>query len=173
MMPLGAGVGRKSACLACREAFGFHEASIVAHTCNPSTPEMEAGGWKIQSHFQWYSKFKASAGYMRLCVPLPPPHTSTMITTPKPHFQHVHLRKVFVPSKGSPVEGAILTPSICFPILSSAGGFRVFIAHEQRWGMRTLYPQEKVSSSCAFIWLKANNVATQGYWPTYSLLLGG
>lgn len=40
----------------------------MAHTCNPSTWKVEAGGLEIWGHPCLYTRFKASLGYMRSCL---------------------------------------------------------------------------------------------------------
>lgn len=43
---------------------------VVAHTCDPSTPEAEAGGWQgVQGHRELQSEMKASLNcIMKLCL---------------------------------------------------------------------------------------------------------
>ena len=43
-----------------------HGINVVLHTCDPSTPEVEAKGLEVQGHPQGHSKCGASLGYVRL-----------------------------------------------------------------------------------------------------------
>lgn len=40
----------------------------VAHVCNPSTQEVEAGGSKVQRHPWLHSSFNDSLRYMKSCL---------------------------------------------------------------------------------------------------------
>lgn len=41
---------------------------MVAHACNPSIPEVGAGGSQVQGDLQLHSKYGVSMGYMRFCL---------------------------------------------------------------------------------------------------------
>ena len=47
---------------ACFRARHLYHLGVVVHTWNPSSWEMEAGGFKVQGHPQLQSEFKASLG---------------------------------------------------------------------------------------------------------------
>lgn len=40
---------------------------MVAHTCNPTTLEVEAGGLEVLGHVQLHTEFIASLKYMGCC----------------------------------------------------------------------------------------------------------
>lgn len=41
---------------------------MLVHACNTSTQEVEARGLRIHNYTQRHSEFKASPGYLRLCL---------------------------------------------------------------------------------------------------------
>lgn len=52
----------------CVEYLPPHKPDMVAHACNYSIWEMEAGQSEIQGHSWLHGKFKANLGYLRPCL---------------------------------------------------------------------------------------------------------
>lgn len=62
---------------------------MVAHTCNPITGEVEARKSGVQGHPEILNKFKASLGYLRLCLKIfiKAKNTPNQTKTTKPHLK--------------------------------------------------------------------------------------
>lgn len=57
-----------------------HKLAVVAHACDPSTGEVEAGESRIQCHLKFQGKFKTSLSYKKQSKANQLPKPSPMLT---------------------------------------------------------------------------------------------
>lgn len=46
----------------------LYKLDVIVHVCNLSTQKVEAGGSRVQGHFQLHSELEDSLGYLRPCL---------------------------------------------------------------------------------------------------------